>query len=48
MTTITHDLGHGMGNDWEYKDWATSDSSRITPPATVLSMFARECSNSVV
>ncbi|MGN5535617.1 phosphotransferase enzyme family protein [Acinetobacter sp. Lyrl_1] len=22
MTTITHDLGHGMGNDWEYKDWA--------------------------
>ena len=22
MTTITHDLGHGMGNDWEHKDWA--------------------------
>ncbi len=22
MTTITHDLGHGMGNDWENKDWA--------------------------
>lgn len=22
MTTITHDLGHGMGSDWENKDWA--------------------------
>ena len=22
MTTITPNLGHGMGNDWEYKDWA--------------------------
>ncbi len=22
MTTITDDLGHGMGNAWEHKDWA--------------------------
>lgn len=21
MATITHDLGHGMGSDWENKDW---------------------------
>ena len=21
MSTITHDLGHGMGSDWENKDW---------------------------
>ena len=21
MTTITPNLGHGMGNDWENKDW---------------------------
>ncbi len=22
MTTMTDDLGHGMGNAWENKDWA--------------------------
>ena len=22
MTTMTDDLGHGMGNAWEHKDWA--------------------------
>ncbi len=48
MTTITPNLGHGMGNDWENKDWVHITVPELHPPATLLSMFARECSDSVV
>ncbi len=36
MTTITPHLGHGMGNDWENKDWVHITVPEITPPRNLI------------